>query len=424
MAAQPAIAAPTPAAGSAFTAKGSATLARLDVSAPANQLFPGGSGYLQLVNANNQVDSQADKASQAGASFIDADLNGQKPPALPKNSVSQFAPPDNAEAATSELFAFPDNPLIQGKLLPASAHARWNDAIACPTAPVEITNSEATVAKLKALTTENAAKLPVNLPGASALPVGSGVTLLNLERLLSSQTKSGLVDVEGQDGLGVASEAAIDVADLTLFQGTPAVTRIQVVSQPKLTATAADKSTVKYEAPVLIITDPQGNTHRLDAPSKSVTIGMEGLQQLRGGLDGALQKVGQTLPTGALPAIPGLSGVNLEKAYLAKISLGQVTDLVQEPGKASGKLTMLKLELLSATGDKPLATVTLGEVAASATAPAGGVTCNPGPSVLPSSSERPGTLPVTGTDVTLLIAGGGLLLLLGRFAMVATARRQ
>jgi hypothetical protein len=99
--------------------------------------------------------------------------------------------------------------------------------------------------------------------------------------------------------------------------------------------------------------------------------------------------------------------------------------VVTEAGKASGKLTLLKVELLSPNGNDPLATVSLGEVKAQATAPQGGVTCGK-PSVEPTSSTKPptGTLPVTGTDVTLLVAGGGLLLLLGRFAMVATARRQ
>jgi hypothetical protein len=429
MAAQPALAAPAPASSSAFTANAAATLARLDVAVPASPLFAGGSGYVSLVNASNSVDSQADTASKADATFLAAELLGQKPPALPANGVSQSAPPDNAAPKTSALFTFPANPLIQGQILPASAHARWNDAIACPSGPVDIAKSEATVASLEALTTKQAASLPVSIPGAAALPVGAGVTLVDVDKLLSSSTKSSLVKVEGQKGLGVSSTAAIDLADMTLFDGTQAKTRIQVVSQPKLTATAAGtegKSSVDFEAPVLQITDPQGNVHRLDAPSKSVTIGMESLSQLPGGVQGALQQVGKAAPVGALPKLSALPGLNAEKAYLAKISIGQVDGVVKEANKAAGKLTMLKIELLSPNGNDPLSTVTLGEVKAETTAPAGGVVCGGEPSVLPTSTTQPpaGQLPVTGSDVTLLIAGGGLLLLLGRFAMVATARRQ
>jgi hypothetical protein len=428
MAAQPALAAPAPAGSSAFTANAAATLARVDVAVPATPLFPGGSGFLTLVHANNAVDSQAAKASQAGASFLDFNLLGVTPPALPANTVSQFAPPDNAAAATSSLLDIPANPVLSGQILPANAHARWNDAIACPTGPTEIASSEATVAKLKVLTTENAAALPVSIPGTSALPVGAGVTLLDLQKLLSSSTTTGLTKVDGQSGLGVSATAAIDVADLTLFKGTPAKTRIQVISQPKLTATAAGtagKSSVDFEAPILQITDPTGKVTRLDAPSKSVTIGLEALNQLPGGLDAALQQVGKVAPISALPKLPALPGLNAQKAYLAKISIGDLTNVVTEAGKASGKLTLLKVELLSPNGNDPLATVSLGEVKAQATAPQGGVTCGK-PSVEPTSSTKPptGTLPVTGTDVTLLVAGGGLLLLLGRFAMVATARRQ
>jgi hypothetical protein len=426
MAGQPALAAPAPAGSSAFTANAAATLARVDVAVPATPLFPGGSGFLTLVNANNAVDSQAAKASQADATFLNFNLLGITPPALPANSVSQFAPPDNPAPATSALLTIPANPLIHGQILPASAQARWNDAIACPTGPAEIANSEATVAKLKVLTTEGAAALPVDLPAPVALPIPAGVTLVDLSKLLSSSTTSGLVAVKGQHGLGVSSTAAIDVADLTLFKGLPTQTRVQVISQPKLTATAAGtagKSTVDFEAPILKITDPSGKVFRIDAPTESVTIGLEALQSLPGGLEGVLKQLGSLLPPGALPALPALPALDPAKGYLAKISIGQLTDVVTEPGKASGKLTFLKLELIAPNGNDPLATVTLGEVKAQATAPAGGVTCKPEPSVQPTHTEKP-ILPVTGSDVTLLIAGGGLLLLLGRFAMVATARRQ
>ncbi|MCW2569875.1 MAG: hypothetical protein JWN54_3972 [Mycobacterium sp.] len=426
MAGSPAMAAPS---ADSFTANGSATLARLDINTPASSLFPAGSGNLSLVRAENTVDSAAEKAAQAGASFISLSGLGQSLPDLPKNSVSQFAPPDNAKAATSSLLDIPKNPLLWGSILPASAHARWNDSITCPTGPVEIANTELAVAKLHALTTE-AAELPVALPGVPALPVGDGVTVVDLPDELRSSTKQGLVAVDGQSGFGVSSTSGISVLDVTLFKGTPAATRVQVVSAPELTATAAGtegKSTVDYKAPILRITDPTGNTHEINAPGEEYEIGMASLKSLPGGLEGALSKVGAAAPTGNLPTLPALPKILGESPYLAKISLGKLTNVVKEANKAQGQLTMLRLDLLSPDGVTPLASLSLGDMRAQATAPNGGVTCgNPVPSVEPSSSERPptGTLPVTGSDVTLLVAGGGLLLLLGRFAMVATARRQ
>jgi hypothetical protein len=423
----PALAAPEPASSSSFTANGSATLARLDVAVPATALFPGGSGFLSLVNAQHAVNSDEDIASKARAQFIAGEALGQAAPDFPINSVSQSAPPDNPEPKTSELLSIPQNPLLWGKVLPASAHARWNDAIACPSGPVEIAAAEAKVAELHALTTEGAAALPIALPGQDVLPIPTGVTLVDLPRVLASATNAGLVDVEGQDGLGVASEATIDVVDLTLFKGTPAQTRIQVVSQPKLTATAAGtegKSSVDYEAPVLKITDPQGNVHQIDAPGESFTIGASSLPALPGGLQGALTPIGSAVPAGlplALPALPDLSN-----AYLAKISLGVLDKVIEDANTAQGRLTMLRLELLASDGENPLASLALGELQAQATAPDGGVTCGE-PSVIPSESDGGNggeELPVTGSDVTLLVAGGGLLLLLGRFAMVATARRM
>jgi hypothetical protein len=430
IAGSPALAAPTPASSGSFTANGSATLARLDVAVPANALFPGGSGFLSLVNAQHAVNSDEDQASKARAQFIAGEALGQSAPDFPKNSVTQVAPPDNAEPATSELLSIPQNPLLWGKVLPASAHARWNNDIACPTGPVEIASAEAKVAELHALSTEGAAALPIALPGADALPIPAGVTLVDLPRVLASATNAGLVEVEGQDGLGVASTATIDVVDLTLFKGTPAQTRIQVVSQPKLTATAAGtegKSKVEYEAPVLKVTDPQGTVHQIDAPGESYTIGASSLPAIPGGLQGALTPLGAAVPAGlplALPAVPDLSN-----AYLAKISLGVLDKVIEDANTAQGRLTMLRLELLASDGENPLATLALGELQAQATVADGGLTCG-SPSVLPTESEGPGngggpeTLPVTGSDVTLLVAGGGLLLLLGRFAMVATARRQ
>jgi hypothetical protein len=411
-----------------FTANGSATLARLDINTPASSLFPAGSGNLSLVRAENTVDSAAEKAAQAGASFISLSGLGQSLPDLPKNSVSQFAPPDNAKAATSSLLDIPKNPLLWGSILPASAHARWNDSITCPTGPVEIANTELAVAKLHALTTE-AAELPIALPGVPALPVGDGVTVVDLPDELRSSTKQGLVAVDGQSGFGVSSTSGISVLDVTLFKGTPAATQVQVISPPELTATAAGtegKSTVDYKAPILRITGPTG-THEIKAPGQEYEIGMSSLKSLPGGLEGALSKVGAAAPTGNLPTLPALPKILGESPYLAKISLGKLTNVVKEANKAQGQLTMLRLDLLSPDGVTPLASLSLGDMRVQATAPNGGVTCgNPVPSVEPSSSERPptGTLPVTGSDVTLLVAGGGLLLLLGRFAMVATARRQ
>ncbi len=427
--AAPASANPAP----AYSAASSATLVHVDVlSGTALGALNGASlADVKVSHAASGVNSAGSPQSRSEAAILKAALAGNTVLELPKNSIAQTAAPDNPAATELDVLAL-DLGLLKVGVGELKSSARWNDGTAKPTGPVQLTNSAAGIASVVAIP---GVGLPVAVPavGASVLETKVGY----------SHSKTGIVEVNGQDGLGVRALARTSLLDLTLFKGTAQEIRIEVISPPTLTATATgtDKSSVTYSSPLVKIT-AAGQSKTLDTPDKVFEIPLAGLAP---GLP-ALPNVTKAAP--ALPAVPGAPDVQgllcgllpcdaaggagiapaapaKKGAALLRLSLGHL-DKTVTPTSVSGEAATLRLEVLDIPGTGKLLDVAIGELKASATAPAGGIVPDgsPSPSASNGGGNGDGELPVTGTSLTLLLAGGVGMLVLGRFAMVWARRFQ
>ncbi|GAA1658433.1 hypothetical protein GCM10009765_04820 [Fodinicola feengrottensis] len=418
----------------------------LSIAVPGSPALPGlPATSFAFDRSATTIRSDAVAKANAQAAFLVGGPSDQ----IPKNSVSQLAPPDNAQPTLSDIITIPDNPVLSGQVGKLAAQARWGG---CPSTAGILAASQTNLLDVKVLSlTGSALPIPVGNPLNGLLPkgvlpigggvplvsgttgtTGSGVTAADAPAVAYTDSRGGLVTVSGQKGLGVTSQATLGLADLQLFAGTPAQTTLRLTSPAKLTATAGGangKSSVSYSAPALTVTGPDGKAQTIATPGKTVEIGLAGLAGLPGlqnvGLPGLLQPLGNLggVVPGSTSPLPDIS-----KAYLAKITIGDLSDQQDSPTVASGRLSMLRLDLLSLDGVTPLVSIALGDLSAHAEAPRGGVVCQP---IAAPTTAAPianpgtgGTLPVTGTQVTVFLLAAGALVLLGRFAMVIAARRS
>ncbi|WP_163508104.1 hypothetical protein [Fodinicola acaciae] len=426
-----------------FRSDSTAAMGSLTVAVPGSPSFNGlPSTAFAFDRSATTIRSDAVYKVNAQSAF----LVGGPADQIPKNAVSQLAPPDNAKPATSDIVTIPDNPLLSGQVGKLAAQARW---AGCPGSAAIIGAAQTNLLNLKVLSLSGGSlPVPVGnplsqlLPGAK-LPLGNGVPVLSdavgnksftaadAPAVAYTDSRGGLVKVAGQKGLGVTSQSTLGLADLVLFAGTPAQTSLRLTSPAKLTATAsgADSSSVTYSAPGLTVTGPDGKSQTVSAPGQTIEIGMAGLAGLPGlkgvGLPGLLQPAGKLrsdiTPSDQTNPLPDISN-----AYLAKITIGELSDRVESTKVASARLSMLRLDLLSLDGVTPLVSLSLGDLYAHAEAPKGGVICHTAakPPAQPiSNPSSGGTLPVTGVQLTVILLAAGGLLLLGRFAMVIAARR-
>lgn len=434
----------TPLPSELFRSDTSAAMGSLAVAVPGNPSLNGlPSTSFAFDRSVTTIRSDAVAKVNAQSAF----LVGGPADQIPKNAVGQIAPPDNAKPSTSDIVTIPDNPLLSGQVGKLAAQARWNG---CPGSAAIIGAAQTNLLDIKVLSLSGGSlPIPVGnplsqlLPG-DVLPVGKGVPLLSdaignknftaadAPAVAYTDSRGGLVKVPGQKGLGVTSQATLGLADLVLFAGTPAQTSLRLTSPAKLTATAsgANSSSVTYSAPGLTVTGPDGKTQTVNTPGRTVEIGLAGLAGLPGlkdvGLPGLLQPAGKLrgdiVPSDKTGALPDIS-----KAYLAKITIGEVSDQIESTKVASARLSMLRIDLLSLDGVTPLVSLSLGDLSAHAEAPKGGVVCRAAavkPPAKPiSNPSSGGTLPVTGVQLTVILLAAGGLLLLGRFAMIIAARR-
>ncbi|WP_279580069.1 hypothetical protein [Fodinicola feengrottensis] len=282
--------------------------------------------------------------------------------------------------------------MLSGQVGKLAAQARWGG---CPSTAGILAASQTNLLDVKVLSlTGSALPIPVGNPLNGLLPkgvlpigggvplvsgttgtTGSGVTAADAPAVAYTDSRGGLVTVSGQKGLGVTSQATLGLADLQLFAGTPAQTTLRLTSPSpaKLTATAGGangKSSVSYSAPALTVTGPDGKAQTIATPGKTVEIGLAGLAGLPGlqnvGLPGLLQPLGNLggVVPGSTSPLPDIS-----KAYLAKITIGDLSDQQDSPTVASGRLSMLRLDLLSLDGVTPLVSIALGDLSAHAEPP-------------------------------------------------------
>jgi hypothetical protein len=318
---------------------------------------------VDLAVSHASADSGASQDRRAAASAANLDVRADGQDVLGPTEVNQHALPNNPRPATRglDLTGTPLAALVQARLLTGSALAHWSDS-AGPCAGDPISSGVTTAADLSLL---NASLLP-RLPQLTALPAGLGQhSAVSLPGTVQATSSVALRDVPGQSGRAVVATSTLNLADLTLFDGTASEIRVRVLSRPTLTATSTGEaagSGVHYEAPVLEVA--------------------------RGGR--VLGRITATRPmnvplVGDLPQHLDLGAVEL--------SLGRFHQQ-RQGAEVSGSAALLDVRVLTAAGGQAVLEAVVGEQEVSALAPAGGVRCegpgNPGGPGGPGTPGQPG----------------------------------
>jgi hypothetical protein len=233
----------------------------------------------------------------------------------------------------------------------------------------------------------------VALADATVLP-GPGDSLLRVP---------GNVNASATVGLGVS--ARIGLTDVRLFDGTTGRTAVKVLTEPSLTATGGTRPDVRYSAPVLEVTLPGGQVHRLDSPSEHVDVVVSGNGV---GLSGPDRTIAESLPGNPLTAVTGKLPVG---AVVLRLSVGTLTRHVSGT-TVTAEAAALRVQLLQ--GDTTVCDIEVGVLGAEA-GPAGVVEG--------SGAGGGGTLPLTGLNVGVLAGIGLLIAIAGRFLLVVSRSR-
>ncbi|MDP9182862.1 MAG: DUF11 domain-containing protein, partial [Actinomycetota bacterium] len=274
-------------------------------------------------------------ATNANAQLFDAAIN--------QNLVveaEQTALPDHATGVHDELLSVPAAPALTATVTSADAHSRWNADESCVLGG-PISNSLSKVADAVVLP---ASPLTVALTN-DADPTGAVV----------SNTIVGLVKQPASAAnYAVRSISSTQITSLSLLAG---AIQVEVVTAPRVVATATGvpgTSTVALTQPVLVIN-------------------------------------GQTLVSG-----DQLSPINIPGAPVVTLTVGTLTKNIAADGtSATGSGNLLHLTVLGVAGVGTLLDLTIGDVTATAKAPAGGVNCSTGPTDDPLREARKDTSATT-----------------------------
>lgn len=471
-------------------------------------LFEGGIG-LSSAQANSEAYLSYER-SIAESAPIGGAIGGNAP-SLP-GALRQTALPDNPEPTTGGL-DLPKNPLLSAGLLDGSVHARYSPTLG-PCVGT-ISDASTSVASLSALNLGSASGLgdlgalgnalnpsalaslgdkakqavqeapskggvdPANVvnllqPKVKSAPTKAddgGMSLLNVPNTISSRSTVKLVDMPGSKNKAVKSVSTFQVADVTLFKGTPFPITIKVASQPTLTAISTGKkstSSIKYTAPALEIDLPGGAPPiKVDARNPMANIPMAlPLPDTSQATDKAKALKGVPVFGDAATKLlnaskaSGGNGFALDLGLL-KLGIGQLDQNGQVQKKAngapfdgyqlSGTANMFDLQILptpktlkipgGAPTPESLARVSFGKQVARAYAPTNGVHCgttqpasHPAPATpKPQGKAKPPlaytdaayqTVPLFWTGTGLLLAGAVLVAALpGRRVRKASARK-
>ncbi|MFT7835626.1 hypothetical protein Q5530_05700 [Saccharothrix sp. BKS2] len=390
-------------------------------STPTNTVLPGfgerlpkqSAAEIGVGLASAQANSEAFlgyERAVAQASPLGFAVQGRAPQT--PGTLVQTASPDNPEPLTGGLTppATPLDALLRVGLLNGSVHARWHDELGPCVSPVaDARTSVASLSVLNAIPTlpssqdltgmltqdtprldeqaerslvDNLKQLAGPLSRLGGLLSGtpdSGATgsLLSLPDTLSAHSTVELVDLPGSANKAVKSTSTLQAASIRLLQGTPVELRIDVVSQPALTALStgdAATSSVTYTAPVLRVAQGGRELGVLDAanPRLDVPIGV--------------------LPGRDLPLVGDLAdALDIGVLRLQIAQFNQKEQVIDGPLQQGGPSVegfmlgatarLLDLQLLptDALGlpnlPSALAQVSLGEQIVRAAAPTGGVVC-------------------------------------------------
>ncbi|GAA0545877.1 hypothetical protein A8924_0776 [Saccharopolyspora erythraea NRRL 2338] len=314
-------------------------------------------------------------------------------------SLSQTAVPDHAEPTVNELQppASPLDGLVKLGVLEGSAHARWDKVLGPCVEPIaDARTSLAGVSAGNALPS-----FPAELTGLTG--AAGGASLLNVPNAMQAHSNVRLVDVPGQRGKAVRATSRMSVASVRLFAGTDRELRIDVISEPTLTATSTGDpmtSTVEYQAPVLRISQGGEEIGTIDAAK----------------------------PRMDLPFDPRKLDLGV-----VRLSIGELRqDVVGSEVRAGARMFDLHILPADRLGiPTSLAQISFGEQVARAGAPEGGVVCEAAPATNPDPApiaEGPKAPPLALTSgaysAVPLFWTGTAMLLLGTILVAAMPRRR
>jgi hypothetical protein len=370
-------------------------------------------------------------------------------------SLVQAALPDNPEPLTGGLTPprTPLDALLKVGLLDGSVQARWNEQLgpcvepladartsvaslsvlnAIPTLPsgLDLTGLLIDNPKLDAATKQavidGVKSLSAPLSQLGGLLSGTSETgdtgsLLSVPETFSARSTVRLVDLPGSANKAVESTSTLQAASVRLLAGTPLEVRVDVVSQPTLTAlSTGDEATsaITYTAPVLRISQGGRELGVLDASHPQFDVPIAVPLPGAPGLDGLpkLPIVGDLLPSGAevpatLPTLD-LGVLRLQIAQLDEKRTPIDGPLVQGGPPITGYMLggtarLLDLQLLPTDAlslpnlPSALAQVSLGEQIVRAAAPRDGVVCAAPPAPQPGAEGPAPQAPAGTTPPTL-----------------------
>ncbi|MFD0920858.1 hypothetical protein ACFQ16_13985 [Saccharopolyspora rosea] len=350
----------------------------------------------------------AHERATAEASPFGAALFG-KAPQTP-GSVVQTALPDHPQPTTEGLQPPPSpaDQVVHPSAMTGSAQARWDEQLGPCVQPIaDARMSLGGVSAVNALPStagdDALQRLGGLLDGKAPTTDGRG-SLLHVPDAIQAHSTVRLADVPGQHGKAVQATSSMQVAGVRLFAGTPQEVRIDVVSAPRLTATATGdpgSSTVDYQAPVLRVSRGGRVLGTLDAANRQLDV----------------------------PNVLDLGVLRLSAGELKK-------DVVGTEVRAGSELFDLQVLRGHPIGvPTSLVQVSFGEQVARASAPQGGVVCGgsaapgPAPAAPPAAGPaRQVTEPLALTSgayyaVPLFWTGTGLLVL-GSILVAALPRRR
>ncbi|MEV0647841.1 hypothetical protein AB0I28_21495 [Phytomonospora sp. NPDC050363] len=270
----------------------------------------------RLSTSSSAVAGMSATKARAAADLFQGDLPLDKlpVPVVPGKAVTQSAPPHNTKAVTDAVVSR-DLALLRSGAGEVSAHARWSRHLGCGegVGPITSTNSEVS----------DIAVLPGGVPLISG---GKAPSLLGVPSTAFSRTGADLVRTKGGTE-GVAAHASAGLEELLLMSGSPAQSRIRLLSPPSLkvvTDGSKKNASVDYHSPILEIEKPGGKTVRLDSPDKSVEFGLPSRSILEGGgplsgnpLSGLISPLLSQLGLPGLGSQPKLEGIGVPELPIA-----------------------------------------------------------------------------------------------------------
>jgi uncharacterized protein DUF11 len=283
--------------------------------------------------------NDAGKRSAARAANLDAPLLGGNVDlsGLIVESKQQ-APPTNANPDVQSLTGPIDlSPIASLEAAKASSHAVWgaNDTTCIPPGQ-PIATSTSTV-------------LDANVLGVGD-PIGDALVSVVNGQGGAAFTKSdvGLANVAGQTNKGVQSTELDQLTGVVLFKGSANEVTLNISAPPTISALATGSAAtdkVTYNTPTVQIIQGGNVTDVLNISNPGQTI---------------------EIPPGPAPA------------FLLRLTLGELENVVKSDTEASGHTALLHLELLTVVGQLTLAQLDIAPMTVKATVPAGGVECGAG----------------------------------------------